>query len=71
MASVAPDVKMISSGSAPMRRAIRVAASAMAAFATYPNAWSFECGFPNVSDQKGAIAAAARGSRGVEAIASR
>lgn len=56
-ASVAPDVKMISSGSAPMQLATLVLDDSVALFADHPVECSEECGLPWQSVQNGCIAA--------------
>ncbi len=69
--SVAPLVKTISRGSAPIRAATSARAVSTAASAWRPMLCSALCGLPNCSVNQGSIAATTRGSQGVVAWLSR
>ena len=62
--SVAPEVKTISSGSAPMKAATRPRASSSVSVASSPTPCS-EAGLPNRSVKYGSIASTTRGSTGL------
>ena len=64
---MAPLVKQISRGSAPMRSATCRRAAATASRAAHPKAWCRLDGLPNASVKKGVIASTTRGSTGVVA----
>ena len=64
--SVAPPVRMISPGAAPMSSATAPHASSTAAAASQPSACS-ECGLPNRSSRNGSMALRTSGSSGVVA----
>jgi hypothetical protein len=65
--SVAPEVKTISRGSAPMRLATSARAASTASAASRPKPWLAEWGLPNLSVNHGSIASTTRGSVGVVA----
>jgi hypothetical protein len=69
-ASLAPLVKMISSGAAPNSAATSPRACSRAAFAGMLAQWLLD-GLPNASCRNGRIAAATAGSMGVLALWSR
>ena len=64
-ASVAPEVKTISRGSAPIRAAMWARASSTAASAARPMACSALCGLAKFSSHHGRMAVSTRGSTGV------
>ncbi len=70
-ASVAPEVRMISRGSAPISAATSARAASTAASASRPSACSALCGLPKRSVNQGSIASTTRGSQGVVAWLSR
>ena len=65
--SVAPEVKTISSGAAPMRAATCSRARSTARCASWPNAWLRPDGLPYFSPKNGSMAATTAGSAGVVA----
>ena len=69
--SVAPDVKMISLGLAPMMDATSARASSMESSASQPYMCVRLCGFPYCSTKWGIMASRTRGSIGVVACMSR
>jgi hypothetical protein len=66
--SVAPEVKMISSGWAPMALARRSRADSTSFAAAHPYACVREAAFPNCSVMHGSIASTTLGSTGVVAL---
>ena len=69
--SVAPEVKMISRGLAPIREATCSRARSTPASASQPYVWVREWAFPYCSVRKGIMASRTRGSMGVVACMSR
>jgi hypothetical protein len=67
IASVAPDVQMISRGSAPTNAATCSRALSTPRSASHPNGWLREAGLPKFSRRYGNIASTTRGSTGVVA----
>jgi hypothetical protein len=67
LASVAPLVKVTSSGKAPSKKAIFSRASSSACLAFRPP-WCAEDGFPKLSNINGRMASQASGSSGVVAL---
>ena len=64
LASVAPDVKITSSGSPPMSDATVDKDAFTASAADHPTTWSLEWGLPKASRQKGVIFSKTRGVNG-------
>jgi hypothetical protein len=69
--SVAPEVNMISFGSAPITRATCSRARSTASSAAQPNGWLREAALPKTSVKNGSIASTTRGSVRVVALLSR
>ena len=65
--SVAPDVKKISRGRAPISPATCARAASTASLASAPKAWLSEWGLPNLPEKYGSMASTTRGSVGVVA----